>query len=284
VIDHHGRSIPVIDPLRLLDLGALDAATESPVLILRCGADGRVGLRIDAVHDMVSQAREDVLPMPALAVADPSCFDGVTLGKGDSQYLVLSADGLRALDQIEAYARLSGIGHASSTVGGTHGLAHAARDQVVVFTAGARAALPLLQLQEVIAYPEVVTAMAGVRPHLIGLFDHRGKPIPLLALDQALGAGAAGPRTRVLLVSSEGETVGFAVEVLHGIEPARRMQPHDRRATGHVATRPSMDSLVEIGADGGEILPLLDLQALMRALVGRVPAAAPTAQELAVVA
>ena len=46
------------------------------------------------------------------------------------------------------------------------------------------AAVPLLQLQEVIAYPEVVTAMADIRPHLIGLFDHRGKPIPLLALDR----------------------------------------------------------------------------------------------------
>lgn len=282
VIDHHGRSIPVVDPLRLLELGALEPAGESPVLILRCPNDGRVGLRIDAVHDMVAQAAEDVLPMPSLAVSDPSCFEGVALGNDATQYLVLSADGLRARDQMDAYARLSGIGQAAQATAGSRAAAHAGSDQVVVFTAGARAAVPLLQLQEVIAYPAVVTAIDGVRPQLIGLFDHRGRPVPLLALDRALGSvGDAAAHSRVLLVCGEAGTVGFAVQVLHGIEPARAMQPHDRRATAHVATTPSMNALVEIGQAGGEILPLLDLKALMHELAGDAAAAAPAANRLA---
>ncbi len=279
VFDHHGRSIPAVDPLRLLGLGALEPAGESPILILRCRNDGRVGLRIDAVHDMVAQAADDVLPMPALAVADPSCFEGVTVDKHGTQHLVLSAEGLRDLESVDTYARLSGIGPLAS---GAAAAAQVARNQVVVFTAGARAAVPLLQLQEVIAYPEVVTAIADVRPHLIGLFDHRGKPIPLLALDRALGARAgSGAHSRVLLVSGEAGTVGFAVDVLHGIEAARAMQPHDRRAVGHVATAPSMNALVEIGAGGGEVLPLLDLQALMAELSGGAAVRLPRQPALA---
>lgn len=296
VIDHHGHEVPVIDTLAFLGLGrglhdSATDATESAVLVLRFPV-GRIGLMLDDVSDISPVALADILPLPRLAVDRADLFRGVLGGEvagsgGNAEpHLLLDAAALQADPVLLALASLSQPkalttkpAAVSKTPGAGNLMPHACASALasyVTYQVGVETASPLVQVSEILPYPQHATPLRHGREAGLGLFTHRGAAVPLLCLCSLLGRPAEFDpvHARVLLVrdgdDGTGETIGLVVQGLRSIEQARWEQP-EKAAAGDGATTLSgvqrFQPLVEVGNDDQRrTLPRLDLLLLARAL------------------
>lgn len=65
VIDHGGRTIPVVDLRERLSLPAADADERARILVITAGGT-LVGMTVDAVHEVVTVPTGDIEPPPAI--------------------------------------------------------------------------------------------------------------------------------------------------------------------------------------------------------------------------
>lgn len=99
----------------------------------------------------------------------------------------------------------------------------AAGHRYLTYVAGSEVATPLLQVSEIIPFPERSTPIRSAEPAMLGVFTHRGAVVPLLCLPTVLGSApatdpAGDPSSRVLIVTVDGGSVGFVVPQLRAIE------------------------------------------------------------------
>ena len=312
VIDHHGHEVPVIDTLAFLGLGRASQdgpaeVIESAVLVLRF-PNGRVGLMLDDVRDISPVAPADILPLPRLAVDKAELFRGVLAGSeaGGSSghtepHLLLDAAALQADPVLLALASLSQPDAAASkatpdSINSASGSASKAAQKArtgasyVTYQVGVETASPLVQVSEILPYPQHATVLRQGREAGLGLFTHRGAAVPLVCLCSLLGRPAElDPiNARVLLVRDGGETIGLVVQGLRSIEQAHWEQPERAAASGEAAGDAGLtlsgvrrfQPLVEVGMDDQRrTLPRLDLLLLARALRSEANASAPIAPQ-----
>ncbi len=277
VIHHHGQEIPVVDSLQLLGLGHSPATALSDVLVLRLGA-GRLALVLDLVRDIRHLAMQALLPLPPLGLRRPALFAGLLPPEqGAAPVLLLLSAALQAEPGLLA---LAGLSHAIPATRG-HRRAEAAapaeiagqgpRTSYLTYRLDTELGTPLTQVREIMRLPPQRGAAASDAPGMLGLLLHRGQALPLVCLRTVLGQArpsADHADAMVLVVDDEeGGAVGWVVDGLTGIEPAR----WQREAPAGADPRDlSLQALVEVG--GGEqrrTLPVLELRRLSRACSAR---------------
>ena len=176
-------------------------------------------------------------------------------------------------------------GHASkAAVQGRAGASY------VTYQVGVETASPLVQVSEILPYPQHATVLRQAREAGLGLFTHRGAAVPLVCLCSLLGRPAEldPVNARVLLVRDGGETIGFVVQGLRSIEQAHWEQP-EKAAAGVEAAGDSgvslsggrrFQPLVEVGVDDQRrTLLRLDLLLLARALRSEANGSRPVAPQ-----
>lgn len=142
-------------------------------------------------------------------------------------------------------------------------------DYIVVQIAGVRFGMPVTRVGTVFRV-ERLTRIPGAPPHLVGLFNLRGKIMPILSLERHLDPGARLPlpgghaigieqeaESYGLLIDTVGDVIGIGEEAR--IETPRHGHPALVRLTAAVYQTPA------------GFLPILDLSSLL------APAAATAA-------
>jgi purine-binding chemotaxis protein CheW len=93
----------------------------------------------------------------------------------------------------------------------------AGTQSVLVFACGEGwYAIPAGNAAEIVTFP-ALTPLPGARPHLLGVFAHRGEVIPVIDLGRLVGEPTAGAQRAVLVRMLRG-AYGLATTRVSGVE------------------------------------------------------------------
>ncbi|MEX5719793.1 chemotaxis protein CheW [Geodermatophilus maliterrae] len=281
-VTYADREVPVVDPLALLGLGQLDRADMGAGLVLDMGS-GYVVLALTSLLELAEVPAVDVLPLPGHAVARPELVTGMAEIDGVGDCLVLDGEALLADPQLAGFASVNTALAAAADRGDADTAATVAAaaatgaPSYLTFSVGVDVTVPLEQVAEILPFPASLTdtAVEGV----LGVLVHRRAAVPVFCLASLLGR----PRRPVtatsclLLVTVDGGSAAFAVDVLRSIDPLT-WRDEDQQLRGTADQRGTTlrtAPLVRVGAHA-RLLPDLDLRAIARlAAAERAPSGTP---------
>ena len=278
------REVPVVDLLALLGLsnGASPPRTGAALVLEVAG--GYVAADLDALQDLVQVDPDDVVALPAVAVARPDLLRGVVELPGHGPCLVLDGPALRTDPALSALARLNtaataddapspsspvrapvgGAAHRPDRADGTPPLG--APEYLVYTSGGIDLVTPLEQISEIVPVPAELIAAGSAA---VGMTMHRRQALPVVSLATLLDLPAASPASVLLLIAGDGPTLALAVDGLHSI--ARLSWTDDAPAPSRTPRQQGPDlqarPLVTVTGDS-RLLPEVDLRALVRQVHG----------------
>lgn len=220
-VEHRGVRLAVLDLVRLAGFDASGDGDEHQVLVLRLPS-GLVGFQTDRIVDIVGIDAVDVHPVPALVVPRVELFSGVVEQGEGLRTLVVDSVGLAMDPGVAGMSRLN-IASTSGAASATTDVASAAATETWLrYSIGTDVVTPLAQITEILPLPASVVPVAAGVTGVAGLFTHRGRAIPLIALHARLDLEAPPPGTGCVLVVDSGDrSYGFVVHGLRSIERGR---------------------------------------------------------------
>ena len=263
LLPHNGRRGPVIDTRRRRQLGSSRRGPRTAAVIVRLPGGARVGLQIDAVNDMRRITIEDIKPLQQFSVGNAGLFAG--LYGTDEPSLLLAPDAVQDDPRLAVIGALCEQARASSDL--EHDERAALRSFLLVRLAERRLAIPLDQVEEIIA---TRTSGIGLADHDQGITDfviHRGRGVPLVSLHLALGfSRSIASAAFTVLASVDGNQAGFMVDELCAVERSAVQRLRD------AGTDRAMGRIAETIKTPEGACSVIDLHALIRTLCA---AAAP---------
>ena len=294
VIQHHGRQVPVVNTLALLNLGQLPQVNEAALLILRFPDQGLVGLMIDGVSDILRIAPSQTLPMPRLAVPQAAWFRfaidlrawsmaGLSEAHPNGpQAMVLNVPALQQKSHLAGLASLSSKALCATPLDrraspfrneGTRSGRPSRRPFLRFQFSGQDFACPLDQISEILPFKARELARTSTDAQVLGMMAHRGKTLTVMCLATVLESqppNEAG-RAHILVVNTRHEAVGFCVESLRAIASGHRLAgPQTSSPSSTLPAIAYAKSLVELDLEGGlDCVPSMDLVQLAETLLSR---------------
>lgn len=276
VTQYGGRSVPAVPLLRLVGLDDDGDTDLSGGLIIRYPeADGFVALLLSEVIEIVQVRDGDLLRLPAVLASISDWFHGLVALPGIGDVLVIDSARVHTETELSTLAQLNtGV---SDTAGVPAQRAPgdepvtAAGTRYLTYAAGREAATPLLQVSEIITYPEVWTPIARAESALLGVFTHRGAVVPLVRLAWLLGADddSDAREARVVIVTVPSGTVGFIVPTLRAIEESswEEASPSGHWSFSGASDEASASRVIRVGAEHTDRnLRTVDLAAIAASL------------------
>lgn len=231
----HDVEMALINPLKLVGMPASGSRPRaSSAIVLTFDGDHRIALRADRVRDIVHIRQSMIQPMPRILARRGDLFSGIVTMSEGVWHHVLDPDALRqdaALRDFAALARRVGAG-----VGGSEGRGPRGRQRTaILFRAGGHFAMPVEQVQEIVALPAAVIEQESERSHLCTL-THRNALLPIFALPQLVAGErpAFGPASAVIVTTIGGERVGLAVEETVAVDRVGFVDHYDGTPEGMV--------------------------------------------------
>lgn len=287
VIAYGGQRIGALDLLALCGLGRLDDAVPRQAVILQ-SPPGLVALLIDEVLDIVTVPHAAVQSLPAFALPRPGLVSGglprsalppgraTAGGNGASPCLLLDSAALVSCLEVTGLAATQ-VGLAVDAEAQPEAVAGARPDadalqarapgrrNLITFAVGVEVATPIEQVSEILPLGDDWLAFDDHAP-VLGLLASRGRTIPVVCLSRLLTGTPAAPAAggTVLVVESDGDRVGFAVQALRAIE-STDWEPQVRALAGRNTDDQRLEwpprQLARVGSGSQErLLPLLLLQ------------------------
>ncbi|MDO9015980.1 MAG: chemotaxis protein CheW [Myxococcales bacterium] len=140
---------------------------------------------------------------------------------------------------------------------------------LVCTAGGRRCALPVGHVIETMR-PLPVELVVGVPDFVAGLALIRGAPTPVVDLGRLLGATAAAPWGRFVVVAAGGRRVALAVDAVLGVRALdaaalEALPPLVEDAAGPIAALAALDGELLVVIRGARLVPEAALEALSRA-------------------
>jgi purine-binding chemotaxis protein CheW len=300
VVDYAGQHIAAVDLLALCGLGRLQRQAPMQAFVVRFD-QGYVALLVDAVLDVVSVSRPQVVPVPAFALPRPRLFTGalpadimppsavaaagaVAHVPALPQFLLLDAVALRATPELlglsqtntpspDAQAQgMAATGQAAQGETQTGaGIQALARREMITYELFGEEASPIEQVSEILRY-EPGTAVFAPQGAFLGLMINRGRSIPVMCLRRLAGLEPLplDATSSVLVVASDSDWVGFAVPRLRAIETVHWSPVLPQSGLGeHDAMAQALGSREMALVDSGgcqRMLRVLDLAGIARGM------------------
>jgi len=253
-VELRGLVMCMIDPVATAGLRHPNPRTGSAAgIVVRFGENARLALRTDKVRDILRVSGDKISAFPPTLTRNRDLISGVVLGAGQEQQIVLNTDALRADPQLQSYAQMAHL--VGSDIENELEAAKGDSDVVVIFQAGGDFALPISEVEEILALPPEIQSLDPAGDgHLLNL-SHRGRMIPIYSAAIRLGMPFVPPTERPgILVLRQGDIrYGMMVERLQAIEPALRRYANRKEAEG--GQRPQVVQL--FGKRGTGLLALL---------------------------
>ncbi|MDY7100335.1 MAG: chemotaxis protein CheW [Actinomycetota bacterium] len=283
VVHYSDLEVPVIDPLRLMRMGQLDA-NDTQGIVVRL-AEGLIVLLVSEVIEITRIDPDRVMRLPVFAMRRPELFAGIASIAELGDFFVIDAEALLAEAQLHALAGLNtGDGNVDDLAAGAAYSAISGVDIVLTYSAGVDLASPLEQIDEILPFPAEVCALEEDGDGILGLLTHRDEVVTIVSLPALMGRPEPlDPATScVLLVRADDVRIGLAVLGLRAIERAVWEEPDDAPAVADPATdrhralrravadRPMVQTVAP-GSDLVTMVPKVDLDE-----IARVVSAAPS--------
>jgi purine-binding chemotaxis protein CheW len=213
ITDYRGSVLPVVAAGRLLGLQEKNAGKSSGRIVVVDSGDSRVGLAIDRIESITRFAPDSIDEVPSI----------LRQGHGPAEIeSIARVDGGRGLVSILSAERLFGnkaIERTAMRPDGEDELAGnisvEASEQFLIFFLGSEEyGLPISAVDEVVRLPDVVTRVPNAPAFVSGLFNMRGKAVPLI--DQrtrfAVKDEGVSVKSRAIVVTMDQVQVGFVVD------------------------------------------------------------------------
>jgi purine-binding chemotaxis protein CheW len=256
VIPYRHGVLPVVDLAALLGLPA--SAPRGKLVVVRLG-DALVGLRVDRLEIIRRVPGADVTTAPALLNRGGGEAAIESLVRIDRTRVVSILTPER-LFRAEALEKIMSDGRRELEI------ATLAEDEetesFLLFQLGKETyGLPLGDVQEVIAVPEVLTRVPNAPAFIEGVINLRGRVVPVIDQARRFGAGAGVTASRKVIVTRSGTLqAGFMVDGVSAIRAIPRgdlAEPSDLLSGGR-----RLFDRVARSADG-EVVLIVDPRALL---------------------
>lgn len=270
VAEVRGKKVAALSLLQILGFETQASAPKDQLLLLT-GPDGRVsGFGYDRMVAIRRHDPNSLMAVPTYGLRHPDMLRGVMdLADGD-QALLLAHEALLARQEVQSYANI--FQHEVISARESHQAAKAAHRQAcLLFQAPIHFAAPLNQISEILDVPTHLIQVHQPENHLLGQFNLRGMQVPLICLSSLIESSPQSPTpaSRVLIVSGNHATYGFAVCQVDAIDSFKEFDPQQldrgyRTNTGKTQSiNDRVRSLVSIGNhEHSWRATLLDLRSL----------------------
>ncbi|WP_396593839.1 chemotaxis protein CheW [Brevundimonas sp. R86498] len=256
VIPYRNGVLPVVDLAALLGLERRGGVGK--LVVVRLG-EALAGLRVDGLDIIRRVARADVTAVPALL----NCGGGeaaiagiVRLDRGR----VVSVLTPERLFRAEALEKIMADGRRELEIATV--AADAETESFLLFQLGEETyGLPLSDVQEVVAVPEVLTRVPHAPAFIEGVMNLRGQVIPVIDQTRRFGATrAAGAARKVIVTRSDTLWAGFIVDAVSAVRaiPRRDLAPSSDLLSGG---RRVFDRVVQSAE--GEVMLIVDPGAML---------------------
>jgi purine-binding chemotaxis protein CheW len=248
-----GAAIPVVSLALLLRQAAAAETAASRVLLIQAAEP--IALLVDEVTGLKA------LPAGGDALADLGA--GKIYLESDENLRLVDLIGLISADfgltrkRVAARERETSVRDDART-------ARAADVALLTFAlAGQSYALPLSEVEEVMALPARIASLPRVEDAILGVASHRGRLLPIVALAALLGLRPEAPPRRVVVARIGEARVGFAVDELQAI---RRVPPHTIDAVPALLNRGAGKAQIRsiCRIDGSGLVSVLTAERLFR--------------------
>ncbi len=275
-----GVVMPLLRLSKMLDGDRSDedeGLDSKKVIVMHHGSD-RFGLVVDEVTSILAYTDQQMLPIPDYNQEKESLVRGCIVPSDGSEVLlldhgrILEDEGIVGVTQshqalyqgeslVEVETRSTGSGE---------------RFSYITFSLGHRAALPVLDVREIIEFPESLTHTPGTPEHIRGVFNLRGKLVSVVDLRRTYGLEPFENEasTQVLIVDSGKDVFGFMVDRVDGLI---HIDAHQKQNVPSMLRPPTNSELkcdikeyVTAGDDGSfeSTTMIFDLDSLVRRVRG----------------
>ncbi|TRL37262.1 chemotaxis protein CheW [Rhizobium straminoryzae] len=256
VVIYREHQVPVIDPLFLLGIDRVERPVRSAAaLILRLGADSHVGLLIHDVIDILRFSRTSMNAPPAGIFGDASLLEAILRLSDGTDVMLLDhrqLEGEERLCGLAAIARLSQQKAQATAAEGGRRVAGEG-EPFLVFSAGGRFAMPLIETSEIIMPPAHVTRVRDRADGIAGFFSYRGSGVTIIDLAawlRRMPSTSNDAEARLLIVRGTRNVMAFQVEAVHAIEHGRIRHSSPAAREGRPGARYLPDEMLEYVEDG----------------------------------
>ena len=257
-ITYHNRRIPVLCPIQIFGLGSSTRTNASEVVAFRFPGNLVLGFAVDAIQKIgavTTGARAELSDWHGRH----SFIKDIMIQDDDTQVFALSIDSLYASADLCEIAKLSELEVTKTPVEKlkTYGERNIIYEKIryLVVEAGNRVAVPLSEVNRIIAVPEEITVTVESSSGFGGYFAKSGQSIGLFDLSACHGhPHETTNHSKVLLTGSAARQSGFQVARVIGIELSewREIQPKTAHGTA--------PALVQLGnGDTATVLPICSL-------------------------
>lgn len=209
LINIRGMMIPVLD--FNLFLGKSTAVNESTgrIILLNFANHQKVGILVESVDTIVTYDDEQVQEVPSMAQLIEGLYSGHLVQESE-QYLIINQEFFLQHEEIrhviEGHAKL-----ALSTVEDKT-KTKSKKETYISFRMSGEYCFPILDIQEIINFPEDVTHLPGSKGKLLGIFNLRGKSVSLVNM-----LDIESENQKVIILKNNEEYVGLVVESVERI-------------------------------------------------------------------
>lgn len=274
VTELRGTPIPVLNLSRILGLEEVPGETKKQLLVMT--ANGHAfGFAFTELLAMMRRNPDDLVPMPRFGLQHSAMFSGVMSGEDGHDALLLNHTALLRRKDIQAFSKIFENAKSRSSEASSIVPKARSRQACLVYEAGIQFASPLHQVDEILHIPTQFMRLKQAQGHLIGMINVRGQQVSLICLSSLINSSPreATESSRILLVTGEAMTFGFAVCQIDAIETFNDFDPGMLEKGWQTPTGDSLSvgqrarTLVSIGSGLNRWrATLLDLKAVAREL------------------
>ena len=212
LVNLRGMMIPVVDLGHFLSRAPKREVTPEElshkrIIFLGLAEGFKLGVLIDSVEAIVPYFENDVLPVHNLDEAQQGFFKGLLT----EDILFMNTDFF--LEHPEIGQTIKGHAKLYQNVTTQTKKKMSGKETFISFMIDTEFCFPILDIKEVIEFPQNVTRPIGSPAHLVGIYNLRGHAITLISLK----AGTSFEKKKVIILKLGDDHVGLVVDSVENI-------------------------------------------------------------------
>ena len=207
LVNLRGMIIPVIELNEFLE-GQENSMQDGRIIILKLDHGQKLGLLVNSVDQIMSYGAKDVLPVPS--VHNKDLYQGLLSLSGEKGILILEAGFF--LKHQEIFHVIDGHAKLGLSAKEDKKIRKTGKETYISFKMREEYCFPILDIQEIIPFPQDYTTVPGSSSHLLGIYNLRGRPVTLLNLQANIPEDP-----KVIILKKDEDYLGLVVESVEDI-------------------------------------------------------------------
>ena len=214
LINLRGSMVPIINFAHFLNgesAGEL-VIEDQKIVIIQTRANLKLGLLVDSVDNIISYHSQELLPLAQIDQEKSQLYHSL-LHSGDKEILLMNDQNLLENEEIknivEGHAKLFKEDETKKRT-----KKKLIKEVFISFHVGGKFLLPILEIQEIVNFPDKFINPPGVKNHILGLMNLREQVITVVDMRQFYGLDKQEDfsQCKILIIHYENERYGLVVD------------------------------------------------------------------------